>query len=93
MGYPSSGKNQGKLRTNQSQLTLAQDDERRRKFRVPGFVAGNQADVSAQASAFALGSKGWLTDRRHLSGLPRRSWESSRAVSWLLLVAITGYKH
>ena len=41
--YPSSGKNQGKLRTNQSQLTPAQDDERKRKFRVPRFVADNQA--------------------------------------------------
>jgi len=41
--HPGSGKNQGKLRTNQPQLTLAQDDRRKRKFRVPRFVAGNQA--------------------------------------------------
>ena len=43
MDHPSSGKNQGKLRTNQPQLTPAQDDSRKRKFRVPRFVAGNQA--------------------------------------------------
>jgi hypothetical protein len=41
--HPSSGKNRGKLRTNQPQLTSAQDDGRKRKFRVPRFVAGNQA--------------------------------------------------
>jgi len=40
--HPSSGKNQGELRTNQPQLTPAQDDGRKRKFRVPRFVAGNQ---------------------------------------------------
>jgi len=39
MGSPNSEKNQGKLRTNQSQLTPAQDYERKRKFRVPRFVA------------------------------------------------------
>ena len=33
----SSGKNQGKLRINQPQLTLVQDDGRKRKFRVPRF--------------------------------------------------------
>ena len=43
--WASSGKNQGKLRTNQPQLTPAQDDERKRKFRVPRFVADNQAVV------------------------------------------------
>ena len=40
--HPSSGKNQGELRTNQPQPTPAQDDGRKRKFRVPRFVAGNQ---------------------------------------------------
>jgi len=33
----------GKLRTNQQQFTPIQDDGRRRKFRVPRFVADNQA--------------------------------------------------
>jgi len=41
--HPSSGTNQGKLRTNQPQLTPAKDYIRKRKFRVPRFVAGNQA--------------------------------------------------
>ena len=45
--HPSSGKYQGKLRTNQPQLTPAQDDGRKRKFRVPRFVAGNQAVFSS----------------------------------------------
>ena len=33
------GQNQGKLRTNQPQLTPAQSCERKRKFRVPRFVS------------------------------------------------------
>jgi len=41
--HPRSGKNQGKLRTNQRQLTPTQDCERKRKFREPRFVADNQA--------------------------------------------------
>jgi len=41
--HPSLGENQGQLRTNQLQLTPAQDCERKRKFRVPRFVADNQA--------------------------------------------------
>jgi len=40
---PSSGKNQGKLRINHPQLTLAQDDGQKRKFCVPRFVADYQA--------------------------------------------------
>ena len=36
--HPSSGKNQGKLRTNQPQLTPAQDDGQKRKFSVPRLV-------------------------------------------------------
>jgi len=43
--HPSSGKNQGKLRTNQLQLTPAQGYKRKRKFRVPRFVVDNQAVV------------------------------------------------
>ena len=43
--HPSSGKNQGKLRTNQPQLTPAQDYERKRKFCVPRFVSYNQAVI------------------------------------------------
>jgi len=43
--HPDSGKNQGSLRTNQPQLTPAQDCERKRKFRVPRFVADNQVVV------------------------------------------------
>jgi len=46
--HPSSEKNQGKLRTNQPQLTLAHPSSGRRtkrKFRVPTFVADNQTVV------------------------------------------------
>ena len=43
MGSSSSGKNQGKLRINQPQLTPAQDHERKREFCVPRFVADYQA--------------------------------------------------
>ena len=48
----------GKLRTNQPQLTPIQDDGRKRKFRVPRFVADNQAV-----------SKLWLPNSRHLTRL------------------------
>jgi len=41
--HPSSRKNQGKLRTNQPQLTPAQGYERKRKFRELRFVSDNQA--------------------------------------------------
>ena len=45
----SSGKNQGKLRANQPQLTAAPDYERKRKFRVPRFVLDYQADIALDA--------------------------------------------
>jgi len=45
--HPSSGENQEKVRTNQPQLTLAQDCDRKREFRVPRFVADNQAVFQA----------------------------------------------
>jgi len=43
--HPSSGKNQGKLRTNQPQLTLAQDDERRRNFVSPDSSQETKLDT------------------------------------------------
>ena len=41
--HPSSGTNQGKFKTNQPQLTPAQDYERKRKFCEPRSVSDNQA--------------------------------------------------
>ena len=55
--HPSSGRIQGKLRTNQPQLTPAHPSSGRRikrEFRVPRFVAGNQAVSSKPTSPFGF---------------------------------------
>jgi len=60
--HPSSGKNQGKLRTNQPQLTLTQDDRRKRKFWEPRFVAGNQAVFTTYLESGVWVVKGAIVD-------------------------------
>ena len=50
----SSGKNQGKLRTNQPQLTPVQDYERKRKFREPRFVSDSQAIIPVRRLIWLL---------------------------------------
>ena len=48
--------NQGKLRTNQPQLTPAQDCRQKREFRVPRFVSYNQAVTRRPESTVQEGS-------------------------------------
>jgi len=95
--HPSSGKNQGKLRANEPQLTPAQAYERKREFRVHRFVADNQADVSCRQHFLPfLTTTNRLCRPRyfHLAqSLPRNTAESGSGndVMWLALTVPSNF--